>query len=75
MLSNMLDEKVMTDQFFDPTQDGNGPTMYVGVNLPRRLFDLLEQEAQQTMVSRSDVLRWALADRYKKPGDNQEPAT
>jgi len=48
--------------------------MYVGGNLPRRLFELLEQEAQQTMVSRSDVLRWALADRYKKPENNQEPA-
>lgn len=63
-----------SDHFFDPSTDGNGPTMYVGVNLPRRLFELLEQEAQQTMVSRSDVLRWALADRYKKPEDNQEPA-
>ena len=28
--------------------------MYVGVNLPQKLFELLEQEAQQTMVSRSD---------------------
>jgi len=65
---------VSSDHFFDPNTDGNGPTMYVGVNLPRRLFELLEQEAQQTMVSRSDVLRWALADRYKKPENNQEPA-
>lgn len=62
-----------SDQFFEPSTDGNGPTIYVGVNLPHKLFQLLDQEAQQTMVSRSDVLRWALADRYKKPDGGQEP--
>lgn len=49
----------------DENGSANGPTVYVGVNLPHYLFQKLEQEAQRLMVSRSDVLRWALADRYR----------
>ena len=52
----------------------DGPKVYVGAHIPLSLYQSLVREAQQARVTRSDVLRWALADRYKKPEDNQEPA-
>ena len=57
----------MPDDRFDPAKDGYGPTVYVGANIPHKLNQLLQDEAQREMVTRSDVIRWALAERYRDP--------
>ena len=52
------------------TNPGNGldgPKVYVGTHIPLSLYQSLVQEAAQDMVTRSDVLRWALAERYRRP--------
>ncbi|MGD2206977.1 MAG: hypothetical protein PVH17_09380 [Anaerolineae bacterium] len=49
---------------FDPTRDSNGPSVYVGALVPQRLEELLQREAAQRMVPRSQIVRWALAERY-----------
>ena len=56
----------MPDDLFDPLKDGRGPTVYVGANIPRKLNQLLQEEAQREMVTRNNVIRWALADRYAR---------
>ena len=63
----------MTDQFFDPSQDADGPKIYVGAHIPLKLYNFIVAEAARAMVTRSDVLRWALADRYKKQRVEQVP--
>lgn len=60
------------DDLFDPLKDGQGPTVYVGANIPHKLNQLLQEEAQCEMVTRSDVIRWALADRYKDPNGEMQ---
>lgn len=58
------------------TNPGNrldGPKVYVGAHIPLSLYQSLVEEAQQAMVTRSDVLRWALAERYRRsPGEERE---
>ncbi len=57
------------------TNPGNGldgPRVYVGAHIPLSLYQSLVQEAQQAMVTRSDVLRWALAERYRPPAEERE---
>ncbi|HSJ54421.1 MAG TPA: hypothetical protein VLC52_11830 [Anaerolineae bacterium] len=57
------------------TNPGNrldGPKVYVGAHIPLSLYQSLVQEAQQAMVTRSDVLRWALAERYRRPAEERE---
>ena len=58
----------MPEDFFNPAEDSNGPKVYVGAHVPLKLYVLLTEEAERTMATRSDVIRWALADRYRKPG-------
>ena len=65
----------MPEDFFDPAADSNGPKVYVGAHIPLKLYTLLVGEAERAMTTRSDVIRWALADRYRKPeagGKEQE---
>jgi hypothetical protein len=57
------------DDYFDPTIDKDGPTVYVGAQIPLKLYELANREATASMVSRAQVLRWALAERYKAPED------
>ena len=65
----------MTDgSFFDPTADSDGPTVFLGAQVPLRLYQLVEQEANRSMVHRAQVLRWALAERYRAPADGETPA-
>ena len=54
----------MDEPFSSQTEDGTTPTMYVGAHIPLSLFRLMTEEAGGAMVSRSEVLRRALADRY-----------
>ena len=49
-----------------PTADPHSPRVYVGAHVPLCLYTLLVEEAERTMVTRSDVIRWALAERYRK---------
>ena len=58
----------MPEDFFDPAEDSNGPKVYVGAHVPLKLYTLLAEEAERTMATRSDVIRWALAARYRKEG-------
>lgn len=64
------------------TADPHSPRVYVGAHVPLCLYTLLVEEAEQAMVTRSDVIRWALAERYRKQvaggrmqeqGQDQEP--
>ena len=41
--------------------------VYVGALIPLRFYTSLVEEAQQAGVSRSEVLRRALAERYEEP--------
>lgn len=62
----------MTKRFFDPSQDVRDKiTRHVGAFLPVRLFELLNEEALRNMTSRSAIIRQALADRYRRPGEEQ----
>ena len=54
----------MSEPFSSQAEDATTPTVYVGAHIPLRLYCLLTEEAEGAMVSRSEVLRRALADRY-----------
>lgn len=56
----------------NPENGLDGPKVYVGAHIPLSLYQSLVREAKQAMVTRSDVLRWALADRYRRPADERE---
>ena len=56
----------MSKQFTKPAGDSGNHKVYVGALVPLRLYTLLLEEAEQTSVSRSEVIRWALADRYNR---------
>ena len=58
----------MPEDFFDPAEDSNGPKVYVGAHVPLKLYTLLVEEAERAMATRSDVIRWALAERYRRQG-------
>jgi metal-responsive CopG/Arc/MetJ family transcriptional regulator len=62
----------MTESFFDPHTDADGPKVYVGAHIPPKLLELLDEEAAKSLVSRSDVIRAALLDRYKKSNSGQD---
>ena len=49
-----------------PAADPHSPRVYVGAHVPLGLYTLLVEEAERAMVTRSDVIRWALAERYAK---------
>ena len=54
----------MSKQFTNPSRDCDDHRVYVGALVPLRLYTLLVEEAGQAGVSRSEVLRQMLADRY-----------
>lgn len=56
----------------NPGNSLDGPKVYVGAHIPLSLYQSLVQEAAQAMVTRSDVLRWALAERYRRPAEERE---
>lgn len=58
---------------FDPVADSDGPTVFIGAQVPLKLYELVDQEASSSMVHRAQVLRWALAERYKPPVTENEP--
>ena len=64
----------MSEDFFNPAEDFNGPKVYVGAHVPIKLYSLLVEEAERAMATRSDVIRWALADRYRKQGASHSAA-
>jgi len=51
-----------------PTTDSDDLSVYIGALIPLRLYHLLLKEAKNAGVSRSEILRRALADRYKQRG-------
>lgn len=61
------------DEYFDPALDKDGPTVFVGAQIPHKLCQLADREAVARMVPRAQVLRWALAERYKAPENEPEP--
>jgi len=54
----------MSERTIDPSTGVNDKSVYVGALIPLRHYALLIEEADQANVSRSDVLRWALTERY-----------
>jgi len=56
------------ERVIDPSRSANDKRVYVGALIAVRHYTLLVEEAEQANVSRSDVLRWALTERY---GDQQ----
>jgi hypothetical protein len=62
--TNMRSRRVMSKQLTNPSSDCGDHRVYVGALVPLRLYTLLVEEAEQASVSRSEVLRRALADRY-----------
>lgn len=52
---------------FDPIADSEGPTVYIGAQIPIRLYELINQDAAANMVHRAQIIRWALAERYSPP--------
>jgi hypothetical protein len=67
----------MAEDLFSPSAESHSPRVYVGAHVPLMLYTLLVEEAERAMVTRSDVIRWALADRYRKQGTGgevQEPS-
>ena len=54
----------MSEQVIDPSRSANDKRVYVGALIAMRHYTLLVEEAEQANVSRSEVLRWALAERY-----------
>ena len=55
----------MSERTIQPIQELRTTTRsYVGALIPLRLYHLLVEEAERAKVSRSEVLRRALAERY-----------
>ena len=57
---------------FDPSTDSDGPSVCISSLVPRRLADLVRKEARRLMVSNSQIVRWALAERYTPPHAKDE---
>jgi hypothetical protein len=55
----------MSEPFSSQTKDGATPTVYVGAHIPLDLYRLMTEEAEVAIVSRSEVFRRALAERYE----------
>jgi hypothetical protein len=62
----MFEEKTMDKPNIHPAKDADDPRMYVGAFIPLKHYNLIVEEAEQKNVSRSDVFRWALAERYEE---------
>ena len=54
----------MSKPFPNRSREGDDHKVYVGALVPLRLYTLLFEEAEQAGVSRSEVVRRVLADRY-----------
>jgi hypothetical protein len=54
----------MSERTTGPSQDANDKRVYVGALIQMKHYTLLVEEADQANVSRSEVLRWALTERY-----------
>jgi hypothetical protein len=54
----------MSKRFSSKAEDAATPAVDVGAHIPLRLCHLMTEEAEVAMVSRSEVLRRALAERY-----------
>jgi len=63
----------MGERVIEPSQVANDKKVYVGALIPVRHYTLLVEEAEQANVSRSEVLRWALDERYGKEGTAVRP--
>lgn len=61
----------MNENFDNPVQDADSPKVYVGAYVPLEHFHRLVEEAEQAKVSQSEVIRWALAERYGEQGKAQ----
>ena len=63
----------MSERSIGPSQSANDKRVYVGALIPMKHYTLLVEEADQANVSRSEVLRWALAERYgeARPPDSR----
>ena len=55
----------MSHQSTNPARYADSPKVYVAAYVPFRLYHLLVEEAEQAAVSRSEVIRRALAERYE----------
>jgi hypothetical protein len=64
----------MSERTIGPSQGANDKRVYVGVLIPVKHYTLLVEEADQANVSRSEVLRWALAERYGEPRAMEQDA-
>ena len=54
----------MSEECVNLTEDSNRPTAYVGAHTPLWLYRLLTEEAERARVERSQVLYWAVDERY-----------
>ena len=54
----------MSRQLAKEPKSSNGPTVFVGAHIPVRLYHLLAEEAEQGEISRSEMLRRVLGERY-----------
>jgi hypothetical protein len=56
----------MNKQFANQPKRSNDITVFVGAHVPLRLYHHLVAETDQAGLSRSEVIRQALADRYDR---------
>ena len=54
----------MSEQLANQSKNSGGPTVFVGAHIPLRLYHLLVEEAERAEVSRSEMLRRVLGERY-----------
>jgi hypothetical protein len=62
--TNIRSRRMMSKQLANLSRDRDDHRVYVGALVPLKLYTLLIEEAEQESVSRSEVLRRMLADRY-----------
>jgi hypothetical protein len=62
--TNMRSRRMMSKQFTNRSREYDDHKVYVGALVPLKLYTFLVEEAEQAGVSRSEVVRRALADRY-----------
>ena len=54
----------MSERLTSQSKNPDGLTVFVGAHIPLRLYHLLVEEAERAEVSRSEILRWVLGERY-----------
>jgi hypothetical protein len=63
---NKCSETTTSKQATNSTEDASNFTVFVGAHVPLRLYHHLVAETERAGLSRSEVIRRALADRYDR---------